>query len=110
MHALSLEWQRRARCAGVSHPDRFFPDRGKSKDAALRLCNCCPVKLECLEYAVQNRIEEGIWGGMGLTGRRRYAVQLQAQSEPELADVCPFLPSKKALTYLRIMHVAAAAL
>jgi WhiB family redox-sensing transcriptional regulator len=31
----------------------------------------CTVRLECLEYALANRIEHGVWGGASERERRR---------------------------------------
>jgi WhiB family redox-sensing transcriptional regulator len=31
----------------------------------------CPVKVPCLEYALENRIDHGVWGGTSERERRR---------------------------------------
>lgn len=71
------EWVERAACAGVD-PELFFPsERGqKSVDqsrAARKVCAVCPVRQECLDYAVENREQWGIFGGMNRDERRAYA-------------------------------------
>ena len=43
--------------------------RRKHEDHAKALCRTCPVRLECLEYADDNRLQEGIWGGLTPTER-----------------------------------------
>jgi WhiB family redox-sensing transcriptional regulator len=40
-------------------------------DAARQICAECPVKAECLEYALENRIDHGVWGGCSERERRR---------------------------------------
>jgi WhiB family redox-sensing transcriptional regulator len=40
-------------------------------DAARRICADCPVKAPCLEYALANRIDHGVWGGTSERERRR---------------------------------------
>jgi WhiB family redox-sensing transcriptional regulator len=64
------EWMNQGRCRGGSSDD-FFPTDGLGVEAAQHVCNGCPVKLECLEYALSNRIEHGIWGGASERERRR---------------------------------------
>ncbi|MFM7271281.1 MAG: WhiB family transcriptional regulator [Actinomycetes bacterium] len=53
------------------HPSLFFPSDGVGVDRARRLCAECPVKAECLEYALTYRIEHGVWGGASERERRR---------------------------------------
>lgn len=35
------------------------------------ICNRCPVKSECLEFAVREHMEAGLWGGVGERERKR---------------------------------------
>ena len=52
------EWRELARCSGVN-PDLFFPERGASTYEAKQVCRACPVKAECLEYALVNGRSSG---------------------------------------------------
>lgn len=63
------DWQVDAACKG-SNPDLFFPDRGASTRKAKAICASCPVKRECLDYAVEMNEKFGIWGGVSERGRR----------------------------------------
>jgi DNA invertase Pin-like site-specific DNA recombinase len=51
----------------------FYPGRGETAGPARQICAECPVRQQCLEFAVSNRIVYGIWGG--LTGPERRARQ-----------------------------------
>ena len=51
----------------------FYPGRGETAGPARQACAQCPVRQQCLEFAVSNRIIYGIWGG--LTGPERRALQ-----------------------------------
>lgn len=50
-------------------PDLWFPEQGGGAIAA-RVCAGCPVRSDCLMYAVDRREEFGIWGGAGELTRR----------------------------------------
>ncbi|CAN5767451.1 N/A [soil metagenome] len=65
-----VEWQSDARCAEVD-PEIFFPERGGSSKSARSVCALCSVRLECLEYALNNKEQFGIWGGTSERERRR---------------------------------------
>jgi WhiB family redox-sensing transcriptional regulator len=68
----AARWRQRAACCGADL-DLFYPERGESADPARRVCERCPVRQPCLEYALSNRITYGIWGG--LTERERRPLQ-----------------------------------
>ncbi|WP_370270766.1 WhiB family transcriptional regulator [Streptomyces sp. V4I8] len=63
-------WGARAVCR-TADPDELFVD-GAAQNRAKALCTGCPVRTECLAYALDHRIEHGIWGGM--TERERRAL------------------------------------
>lgn len=64
-------WMAQGRCVGMD-PDLFFPERGETVKAAeaKRICQGCPVKRQCGEYAVQTGDVYGIWGGKSNKDRR----------------------------------------
>lgn len=66
----SLGWQDRALCA-VTDPEVFFPESGGSTLKAKLVCQRCPVKVECLDYAINHNERFGIWGGLSERERRR---------------------------------------
>lgn len=64
-------WAEHAACNAPSapHPEAFFPETELGHIAAenwptdaLRTCGTCPVRRECLAYALANKVE-GVWGG-----------------------------------------------
>ena len=57
-------WQSRALCAGIAEPDLFFPDHSDPGEDAKAICRDCPVAEPCGDYALDNRIREGVWGGL----------------------------------------------
>lgn len=63
-------WRLEGLCAETD-PEAFFPEKGGSTRDAKRVCAGCPVRLECLEYALGNDERFGIWGGLSERERRR---------------------------------------
>lgn len=69
-------WAARGACAS-SDPDLFFPTYGQASTAAKRLCQECPVRSECLEYALEAPEKSGIWGGLDEAERKSLARRRQ---------------------------------
>ena len=65
--AEASEWTMRAKCRDMA--DALFPE-GKDQKRARHVCMGCPVRMECLIEALDNRIEWGVWGGMTERERR----------------------------------------
>lgn len=67
---METTWMAEGNCAD-RHPSLFFPSDGVGVEVAKRVCIDCPVKTRCLEYALQSRIDHGVWGGTSERERRR---------------------------------------
>ncbi|MET0145503.1 MAG: WhiB family transcriptional regulator [Ilumatobacteraceae bacterium] len=52
-------------------PATFFPSDGVGVDKARKICDGCPVTGPCLEYALEHKIDHGVWGGCSERERRR---------------------------------------
>ncbi|MDH4144458.1 MAG: WhiB family transcriptional regulator [Acidimicrobiia bacterium] len=74
------EWMARGLCADRP-PSFFFPSDGVGVEVAKRLCAECAVKAPCLEYALHNRIDHGVWGGTSERERRRILKRRRADTE-----------------------------
>jgi WhiB family transcriptional regulator, redox-sensing transcriptional regulator len=64
------EWMAEGNCR-FEPPATFFPSDGVGVEVAKRICATCPVKEPCLEYALEARIDHGVWGGTSERQRRR---------------------------------------
>jgi WhiB family redox-sensing transcriptional regulator len=62
-------WQFRALCAQTD-PDLYLNDKGGSVRTPKTVCARCPVRGECLAYALENDERFGVWGGLS-EGERR---------------------------------------
>ena len=63
-------WMAEGNCR-LYPPATFFPSDGVGVDRARKICRDCPVQERCLEYALEERIDHGVWGGCSERERRR---------------------------------------
>lgn len=79
-------WMSEANCAGLD-PAYWFLDKEPGQWSpyddfdrkheispyrlAVRICGRCPVREECLEFALRTNQRHGIWGGLGEKARRK---------------------------------------
>ena len=70
-------WVDRAACRAHPFPDWWFaspnpaaPDHDGFRRAR-GVCGRCPVREECLQWAVENNETEGLWGGMTWGQRKK---------------------------------------
>jgi len=67
------EWMVDAACRG-SNPAAWFPERGGGIGHLIATCQGCVVRQECADYAIDNCIIDGVWGGLSARERRRARV------------------------------------
>jgi WhiB family transcriptional regulator, redox-sensing transcriptional regulator len=75
------DWRGQAACR-LADPELFFPvsPGGPSLDRTERaraICATCPVRRECLQFALATRQAYGVWGGM--SEQERGAVHQRAE-------------------------------
>ncbi len=75
-------WQDRAACKGPQSRVFFPPSHLERKDEreareqrAKAICASCPVRIECLDYAIEIREPHGIWGGLNELERKAVLAQ-----------------------------------
>lgn len=74
MTATDHGWWLDAACRGLTTAERddiFFPSRGADVGRAKTICGGCPVRAECLDYALTHSERFGVWGGLSERERRR---------------------------------------
>lgn len=62
----SIYWHEEAVCGQPSNRDKieyFFSRDPKEKYEAKNMCFSCPVRDKCLQWALEHRRIDGIWGG-----------------------------------------------
>ncbi|MFD7966657.1 WhiB family transcriptional regulator [Streptomyces zaomyceticus] len=63
------DWIENAVCRAADAENLFV--QGSAQNQAKAICSDCSVRTRCLAYALDNRIEHGIWGGTTERERRR---------------------------------------
>ena len=73
-----LEWQLAAACRGETASSFYPPVHFERKElriarerVAKSICATCPVRPECLSYALHTTEPHGIWGGLNELERRQ---------------------------------------
>jgi WhiB family transcriptional regulator, redox-sensing transcriptional regulator len=66
----SADWREAAACRDAD-VDLFFALDEASQQAAVAICDTCPVRVECLEHALATGEQYGVWGGVREQERKR---------------------------------------
>lgn len=69
-------WISQAACRGLD-TELFYPEAGEPTAMAREVCDSCPVSVQCLEHAITNREQYGIWGGTSVRKRRNGSQALE---------------------------------
>jgi WhiB family transcriptional regulator, redox-sensing transcriptional regulator len=70
------DWHEQAACRHSTTPF-FAPDTDQHQNStydysrAVAICRSCPVQFDCLNFALDNRETDGVWGGTTPNERRR---------------------------------------
>ena len=81
-------WRRKAICRDTD-PDVFFPV-GTTGYALVQIakakgvCGECPVRVQCLDYALETNQDSGIWGGTSEDERRVLRRQYVARQKAQI--------------------------
>lgn len=78
-------WRVDAVCKDTD-PELFFPvgTTGQALlqiDRAKQVCDECPVKIECLDFAIETNQDSGIWGGTSEDERRDIRRRIAARNK-----------------------------
>lgn len=66
------DWVLDAACSQTD-PEAFYPNNGEGRGSVLakKVCAACPVRVKCLQYALDVDEVHGIWGGLTPRERQR---------------------------------------
>ena len=90
-HDPSNDWWRDAECQHHVGVVEFFPERGQSAREAKGICARCPVRADCLTYALRYDLCDGVWGGLSQQERqrRRAHAHVSSRDRGATADRAP---------------------
>jgi hypothetical protein len=84
-------WVEHATCRSIGH-DPFFPEVGEDWRQAMSVCvTRCPVRLQCLDYAMRmedgsnSKTRFGVWGGLTPIKRKKYEKQWRTERAGDAA-------------------------
>ena len=76
-------WTAQALCVGAD-PEAFFPPGDAPAAEARDICAACPVRGQCLAYAITADERFGIWGGLDPRQRRTVRRRLERRGSSPL--------------------------
>ena len=84
MRYAEADWRSRGACLSVD-PELFFPLSSVGPAAgqltqAKSVCTRCPVRAECLDFALATRQVHGVWGGTSEDERRQILARIDSRS------------------------------
>ena len=92
---IDFSWIDRGACRNVDTAI-FFPEHAHPLSSvritqAKEICRTCPVKIQCIDYALKYELV-GIWGGMTEVERKRHRLKMNIQLDRERFGLQHFLP------------------
>lgn len=96
----SPDWHDDAECAkpeNLDKLDNFFANKPAQQWEAKKICGACPVREQCLQWALDNKQVWGIWGGLDYTQIRR-TLSVNWEGQEMRHKRFPLCPNCKAKT------------
>lgn len=88
-------WRSQAKCKDLSSQESdsiFFVVKGGSTTRAEKYCGDCPVKMQCLAFAIVHD-EDGIWAGT--SPRERARMKMDPNLVTHLLTYLPYLENRE---------------
>lgn len=95
----SPDWHEDAECAkpeNAEYANNFFANKPSQQNSAKKLCDMCPVRKDCAQWALNNKQIWGVWGGLDYKElRRTLSVNWQGQEmRHKRFPLCPYCKAK----------------
>lgn len=76
-----LRWLNGTQLCSQADPELWFSEFIAEQRVAIAICQHCPLREKCLQYAVENKVD-GIWGGMRESTRNEIRRGLGIKAKP----------------------------
>lgn len=83
---MTSNWAERAACKGLD-PAIFYPPTDEEAGPAKAICGQCQVRMDCLEYAIDHREKNGVWGGETERERLRIVRRRRRLRQQQVAGI-----------------------
>lgn len=74
-------WLDGSQLCAQADPELWFSDQYPDQQKAIAICQHCPLQVDCLQYAIENKVD-GIWGGMRESTRNETRRKLKIKAKP----------------------------
>lgn len=96
---INLDWHEDSACGdpkNLEYVNNFFANKPSQVGKALRICGACPVKRDCLKWALESKQVWGVWGGLTYKQiRRTLSVNWDGQEmRHKRFPLCPYCKAK----------------
>lgn len=104
-----LDWARDAECAKPENSHVAFFDQvtPEQKNEAKNLCFACPVRKDCIKYALERNTGDGVWGGRDENELRR-TLSINSDGEPVRRGrfpQCPYCSARTSKLLVKIIDL-----
>lgn len=107
-----LAWQKDAECAKPQYNDitkdwGFFSSDPVIKNEAKNICFTCPVRGDCVKYALESGTINGIWGGRS-EGELRRTLSVDAEGveiRRKRAPQCPYCSERTSRLRVKVIDL-----
>jgi WhiB family redox-sensing transcriptional regulator len=95
----NLDWHEDAECSkpeNSEHINDFFANKASKVNKVLSICEECPVRAECLKWALESKQTWGVWGGLSYKKiRRTLSINWEGQEmRHKRFPLCPYCRAK----------------
>lgn len=103
------DWHEDAACSdptNAEYIDSFFANKPSKTHLAIKICQSCPVRRDCLKWALEGKQIWGVWGGLTYKQiRRTLSVNWDGQEmRHKRFPLCPYCKAKTSSLFTKTVE------